>query len=163
MGNSRTLTLDGRIMIAISKIVYIALITNVPKLIVEELQKIQKKILWQNSRPKIKHKTLPNTFETGGLKNIDINLKVISLQCSWVKKLYDENFYEWKVIPWHLIRITFGQNFKFHSNLSYDTKLLTSFPVFYKNIFRYWSQHFTVSPELPSVFYLLFYGIIKIS
>ena len=55
-----------------------------------------------------------------------------------------------KVIPLHLIRITFGQNFKFHSNLSYDTKLLTSFPVFYKNIFHYWSQHFTVSPELPS-------------
>ena len=40
--------------LAISKIVYLALITNVPKVIVEELQKIQKKILWQNSRPKIK-------------------------------------------------------------------------------------------------------------
>ena len=37
-----------------SKIAYLALITNVPKVIVEELQKIQKKILWQNSRPKIK-------------------------------------------------------------------------------------------------------------
>ena len=134
----------------ISKIVYLALITNVPKVIVEELQKIQKKKLWQNSHPKIKHKTLSNTFETGGLKNVDINLKVISLQCSWVKKLYDENFHEWKIIPLHLIRITLGQNFKFHSNLSYDTKLLTSFPVFYKNIFRYWSQHFTVSPDLPS-------------
>ena len=80
---------------------------------------------------------MPNTFETGGLKSVDINLKVISLQCFWVKKLYDENFHEWKIIPLHLIRITFGQNFKFHSNLSYDTKLLTSFPVFYKNIFRY--------------------------
>ena len=104
----------------------------------KNFKKYKKKTLWQNSRPKIKHKTLSNTFETGGLKNVDINLKVISLQCSWVKKLYDENFHEWKVIPLHLIRITFGQNFKFHSNL-YDTKLLTSFPVFYKNIFRYWS------------------------
>ena len=70
--NSRTLTLEGRIMIfktlAISKIVYLALITNVPKVIVEELQKIQNKILWQNSRPKIKHKTLSNTFETSGMK-----------------------------------------------------------------------------------------------
>ena len=45
--NSRTLTVEGRIMIfkalAISKIVYLAMITNVPKLIAEELQKIQKK------------------------------------------------------------------------------------------------------------------------
>ena len=84
--NSRTLTLEGRIMIfktlAISKIVYLALITNVPKVIVKELQKIQNKILWQNSRPKIKHKTLSNTFETSGLKNVNINLKVIGLQCS---------------------------------------------------------------------------------
>ena len=50
----------------------------------------------------------------------------------------------------HLIHVTFGQHFKFHSNLSCDAKLLTSFPVFFKNIFCYWSQHFTVSPELPS-------------
>ena len=141
--------------LAISKIFYLALITNVSRVIVKELQKIQKKIAWQNSRSKIKHKTLSNTFETGGLKNVDISLKVISLQCSWVKKLYDENFHEWKIIPLHLIRITLGQDFKFHSNLSYDTKLLTSFPVFCKNIFRYWffatflHQHFTVS-DLPS-------------
>ena len=120
--NSHMLTLAGRIMmfktLAISKIVYLALITNVPKVIVEELQKKQTKILWQNSCPTIKHKTLSNTFEISSLKNVDINLKVISLQCSWVKKLYDENFHEWKVIPLHLILITFGQNFKFHSNLS---------------------------------------------
>ena len=88
---------------------------------------------------------------TSGLKKVDINLKVISLQCSWVKKLYDENFHEWKAIPLHLICITFGQNFKFHSNVSYNTKLLkTSFPVFYENIFRYCSQHCTVSSELPN-------------
>ena len=82
--NSRMLTLEGRIMIfktlAISKIVYRDLITNVPKVIVQELQKNTKKFLWQNSRPKIKHKTLSYTFETSSLKNVDINLKVISLQ-----------------------------------------------------------------------------------
>ena len=64
--------------LAISKIVYLALITNVPKVIVKELQKIPKKILWRNSRPKIKHKTLSNTFETGDLKNVDINFRVCS-------------------------------------------------------------------------------------
>ena len=120
-----------------SKIVYLALTTNVPKVIVDNLQKLQKKVWWQNSRPKIKHKTLCNTFETGCLKIVDINLKVIIFQCCWFKKLHDENFHKWKPIPLHLICILFGQNFKFHSNLTYDTKLLTSFPVFYKNVFRY--------------------------
>ena len=36
------------------------------------------------------------------------------------------------------------------SKFSYDTKLLTSFPEFYKNIFRYLGQRFTISPEFPS-------------
>ena len=75
--------------------------------------------------------------------------------------MHDENFHKWKVIPLHLICLIFGQDFKFHSNLSYDTKLLTSFPVFYKNIFRYWSQNFTVSPELLSSILCTFYGMYK--
>ena len=44
--NSRTLTLEGRIMIfktlAISKIVYLALTINAPKVFVEEFQKYKK-------------------------------------------------------------------------------------------------------------------------
>ena len=64
--------------------------------------------------------------------------------------MYNKNFHEWKVILLHLMWKTLGQNFKFHFNLSYDTKLRTSFPVFYKNTFGYWSQHFTVSSELLS-------------
>ena len=55
--------------LAMPKIGYLDLITNVLKVIVKELQKIQKK-LWQNSLPKIKHKTLFNTFETSCLKNV---------------------------------------------------------------------------------------------
>ena len=45
--NSRTLTLEVRNMIfrtlLISKVVYLALITNFPKVVVEELQMVQKK------------------------------------------------------------------------------------------------------------------------
>ena len=102
---------------------------------------------------------MSNTFETGGLKNVDISLKVCIAHES--KKLYDEDFHEWKVILLHLICITFAQ--KFRSNLSYDTKLLTSFSVFYKNIFCYWSQHFTLSPEHPSCILYTSYSIVKIS
>ena len=95
------LTLEGRNMIfknlAISKIVYLALKTNLPKLIDKQLEnKFYGKthVLKQN-------KSLSNIFENGGLKNVDTTLKAISLQCSWVKKLYDGNFHESKVIPLH--------------------------------------------------------------
>ena len=77
--NTRKITLKGRILIfkklEISKIVYISLITIIPNSILNEIQKIQKAFLWYFSRLKINYKTLCNTFEEGGLKNVDIKAK----------------------------------------------------------------------------------------
>ena len=84
------------------------------------------------------------------MKHVDISSKIISLQCSWLRKLYDENFHEWKIIPSHLISKYFGKSFKFHSCLSFDRKLLIKFPKFYKNILFQWSSSFFASSELPS-------------
>ena len=36
----------------------------------------------ENSQSKIKHDTLCKYYENGGLKNVDIMYKVVSLQCS---------------------------------------------------------------------------------
>ena len=136
--NSRMLSLEGRIIIfktlAISEIVYLALLTVIPNSLIEELQKIQKTFIWHSSRPKISPKTLCNNFENGGLKHVDISSKIISLQCSLHGKLFDENFHEWKIIPPHLINKYFGKSFKFYSCLSFDRKLLFTFPEFYKNL-----------------------------
>ena len=33
------------------------------------------------------------------LKSVDIEQKIASLKCSWVKRLYTETFHEWKIIP----------------------------------------------------------------
>ena len=49
-----------------------------------ELEKIQKAFLWNNSTPKIKHETLCNDYKVGRLNN-------------------DDSFHEWKLIPLHLI------------------------------------------------------------
>ena len=46
-------TIEGRIVIfktlAISKIAYLVLLTNIPNIIIDELEKIQKKFIWNNS------------------------------------------------------------------------------------------------------------------
>jgi len=81
---------------------------------IELLRKIQRKFLWGNNKPKIKHETLCNDYENGGLKSIDIISKIVSLQCSWVRRLYDKNFHPWKIIPLYLIEKQFGKSFKFH-------------------------------------------------
>ena len=94
----RNLTLEGKLVIfktiAISKTVFQSLTTPVPRHIVNELEKIQKAFPWKNSSPKIKHETPRNDYKGEGLKNIDILNKIISLQCSWIRRLYDNSFHE---------------------------------------------------------------------
>ena len=87
------LNVKGKITIfkflAISKIIQLSLITNVPMDIINELNKIQKEFIWNWNNPKIKHSTLCNKHENVCLKNVDTLSKVISLQCSWIKRLHD--------------------------------------------------------------------------
>ena len=94
----RNLTLEGKIIIfktiTISKTVFQLFIKPVPKIIINEVEKIQKAFLWKNSTSKIKYDTIFNDNETGGLKNVDIRNKIIALQCSWIRKLYDNFFHE---------------------------------------------------------------------
>ena len=151
---TRALTLEGKTLIfktlEISKIAYLSLIITVPNSILEEIQKIQKSFLCYSSKPKINHKTLCNTFQDGGLKNVDVKSKVISLQCSWVKKLYDGNDHDWKVIPLYLINRYFGKNFRFYLNLSLSVCLTDNFPTFYKQILINWSSYFSSNSEVSS-------------
>ena len=68
------------------------------------MQKIQKAFICDNLTSKIKYETLRNSFEKSSLKNVDIDSKIASLQCSWIKRLYDDEFHEWKLIALHLIK-----------------------------------------------------------
>ena len=150
----RNLSIEGKTVVfktlAISKLVYLALLTVIPDHITDEVTKIQKSFIWHDSSPKIKHETLRMEFKAGGLKNVDIRFKFVSLQCSWVKKLYDDCFHEWKIIPLHLLNKCFGPSFKFHSNLHFESKLLKQFPSFYKQILMNWKKYFIASPITPS-------------
>ena len=134
----RHLSLVGKITIfkplALSKIVYLPLLTIVPKSIIEVLNKIQKKFLWSNKKCKIKHGTLCNDYKNGGLRNVDINLKIVSVKCSWIRRLYNECRRDWKIIPLNYINNAIGKNFIFHSNLSIPNKTINSLPSYYKNI-----------------------------
>ena len=80
-------------------------------------QKYEKLFIWDDSSHKIKHETLRKNFKTGGLKNVDVCVKFVSLQFTWVKKLYDDCFHEGKIIPLHLLSKYFGLHFKFCKKL----------------------------------------------
>ena len=69
----RRLTLEGKIIVfktlAISKIVFLSLISKVPTKFISQLERIQKTFL-RPSEPKIKNKTLFSDFKHGGLRNV---------------------------------------------------------------------------------------------
>ena len=157
----RRLKLEGKIVIfktiAISKIVFQAFITTVPKHIVNELKKIQKAFFWNNSSPKIKHETLCNDYKDGGLKIVDILSKIIALQCSWIRRLYDNPFHEWKLIPLYLIEKSFGTSFKFHSkllSLLFKINKNTFFPTFYRKIILNWKKRLARITEVPFLHFI---------
>ena len=137
-------------LLAISKIVYLVLLTIVPKNVIFELKEIQNKFLWSNKKSKIKQSTLCNNYKNGGLKNVDIELKIISLKCSWIRRLYNEVDHDWKIIPLNYIHNTLGKNFTFHSNLSIPNKTLIPLPPFYKDIIKSWCSSFFCSSNDPS-------------
>ena len=104
--------------LAILKIVYLPLFAqiSVPNNIVEELIKIQKNFIWNFTAPNITHSTTGMDCQNGGLKNFDVFFEIISLQCSWLRRLFDNSFHQWKVMPLSFINKNFGGHFKFPFN-----------------------------------------------
>ena len=73
------------------------------------------------------------------------------MQCSWVERLFEDDFHDWKVIPLFLIGKHLGKNFKFHNNIDINNEVLSKFPSFYQDIFIKWINNFTSKPTVPSM------------
>ena len=115
-----------------------------------------RKLLLQGFELEITHKfiklrKLRYGYENGGLKNVDLRNKITSIQCSWVKRLFEDDFHDWKVIPLFLIGKYLCKNFKFHNNIELSNDILSKFPSFYQGIFIKWINNYTEKPTLPSM------------
>ena len=142
----------------ITKIVDFSVMIKFPTEIIVELEKIEKRFIWP-SKPKIKNETISSSFKDRGLRNVDINKKIASLQYSWIKRLYDGFFHEWKLIPLKLITNSFGDDLKFHSNLSSNKSCARRFPCFYKNILLNWKHLiYQQIPKPSQAFFHKIYG-----
>ena len=86
MRRQRNLTSEGKIIIfktlALSKVVFLTQILLIPNEITTTTQRIQREFLWNSSNIKIKHETIYNDFQNGGLENVGISSKISSFQCS---------------------------------------------------------------------------------
>ena len=157
------LTMEDKVLIfktlAISKIVHLALVKDVPSSTIAQLEKIQKQFIWKNGNPKLKHTTLCNEYEQGGLKNVDIFFKITSLQCSWVKRLNDDSFHARKVF---LIKNHLGKNFVFHSNLSVKQNVVKKLRKFYQEILTNEENIYLLPQTFYQLLHLNLLGIMNI-
>ena len=118
--SQRSLTLFGRIVsfkaLALSKIMYVASLVVVPERILNKLKSILKNFIWKGNKPKIKHSSIIVDYTDGGQKGVDISAKIKALQLVWVRRLFDENFHPWKLIPLNSLS-SIDIKSLFHSNL----------------------------------------------
>ena len=165
----RSLSLYGKITIfkslALSKVVYISSMANIPSEILKLIEDTHKSFIWSNKRPKIKHSTLIANYSMGGLKDVDVASKFKSLRLNWLKRLYDDNFHPWKHIPLHFFKEVSANSLLFLPNLNISLKNLEKIPVFYQDVIKYWIDISQSEPLTPSMILsesLLFNSFIKI-
>ena len=78
------------------------------------------------------------------------------MQSTWVKRLFEDDFHDWKIIPLFLMAIQLGKNFKFHNNIDISNYILSNFLSFDQKIFIKWINNFTLKSNLPSIIFLEF-------
>ena len=61
---------------------------------------------------KLNLRPLSNIYFEGGSKDFEVRLKIISLQCSCIRKL--DNYHEWKIEPSYLTNKHCDKYFNFH-------------------------------------------------
>ena len=139
----RGLTLAGRSLVfkslALSKLLYACTMKVPSKFVIDQLNTLNKNIIWNNKRPKIKHSTLITDYCEGGYKDVDIENKIAALKIKWVTKLLDSNFHPWKIILNLLFSDLGGTRTLFHQNLQLSKQCLAKikqYPTFYYELIQ---------------------------
>ena len=137
---ARNLSLEGKITVfksfALSKITPLALLKIITNSIIDQLNKTHKKNYLIGLNPKIKHSTINNNYKNDGLKDVNIAAKTSSLQSSWIKRLFNGNFYGWKILPLHIILKSLGKKFVFSK--------------YYREIINTWGSKFSCKTLVSS-------------
>ena len=117
----RGLSLAGRILVfkslTIGKLIYANTMKCPSKQILDQMNIVHKSFIWDNKKPKIKHFTPVADYSEGGNKDINIETKISTLKVTWVKRLLDNNFHSWKIIPTILFSSIGGLKIVSHSTL----------------------------------------------
>ena len=140
----RHLSLKGKVTVlnhlALSPLLYLANVITVPRIVIDEVKQIVTDFLWNGKTPKIAYNVIVQNISDGGLKLVDFECKVKSLNVSWVKRLTDNIDARWKAAPSHFYN-TNDLTYYFSCNRN---SVNQSIPDFYKSIHDNWSEISTI-------------------
>lgn len=153
----RKLTVFGKIVVlkslVMSKCNYFLQCMAVPDQILNKIESLLFKFLWNDKNDKIIRKQLMQKYEYGGLKMVDIKAQLKSFQINWVNRLINKENANWKSIPTLYFDkygkdcLIFEMNIGELKNIS-EKKL----PMFYRNILEAWIKSGGGSSSLPKSF-----------
>lgn len=87
----RNLSLKGKIIVAnallISLLQYPSSVTFTPKRVLKDYGRIVSDFIWNGRRPKISHSSLTQTIERGGLKLLDLSIRVEVNMLQWIRRV----------------------------------------------------------------------------
>ena len=123
----------------------------VPQKFRDTLKSLHSEFIWNGKKAKIKHSSLIGEYRDGGLKDVDIEGKILSLEILWVRQLKDSNFHPWKVLANQLLSPVGGEAI-FHTKLCLSERFrqrTNELPLFYKELVLTWEKY-SVSKSLTA-------------
>ena len=147
----RDLSIYGGINIvktlALSKLVFISSVMEIPRNFAAEVNKIVLDFIWKQKPAKIKKTALVKTKSDGSLGMKDFVLFDKALKLIWVKQLCSNSDAPWKYIPNSFLS-TVGGTELFQCNYSYNLlDLKGPLPEFYNQIIRHWQKIVSTTPH----------------
>ena len=150
--NRRQLSPHGKVLVAktflLSKLIYILQSIHIPQFVVQKIDQLLYKFIWQNkfsdkkAFEKVKRSVLNSSVERGGLNMISVKDMQGALEISWVKKLIQQEGARWTIIPYHEYKKFGGVSNVFKSNVTVKRfrGLETIHNPFWKNIISSWLE-----------------------
>lgn len=156
----RDLTIMGKIQLlktyVLSKFNYVSSLITVPKLILEEVERISFDFIWCG-KDRIKRKILYQDYEFGGVRMTNYETFIKTQRVMWLKRLiYGENLSGWKICFEYFCR-SVGGRFIFLCDYDLNKLNLKNLAPFYREMLKVWQEfdkcrHFEENKHNPILF-----------
>ena len=130
----RELTIYGKTF-ALSQLLYVSSILNVPSDIIKEVEELMYHFLWNGKKHKVKKRVIIQDYIYGGCNMVDLGETLKTQKIKWVKKVYENKNMPWVSTMKTILKVSDLNIFFRHAALI--NKHVTPF---YEEVLRCWNE-----------------------